>query len=123
MRRSITKSVASAWTNRTPLRTGDWVCIRCSFVNIVSATQCSECLERRHAASPRINEWTCYYCGLWGHIDNKRCTNCLAKGAGVGSTVQLPESVRLVKRWTCAYCSTDNKFSMATCRRCKRLRK
>lgn len=130
---SCSRSVANAWTNRTTLRTGDWVCCRCGFVSSSSVHRCSDCKAVRAHNCHLINQMACRSCRSLNHAENIHCFSCNKplqfndnkKGSGecrAAMRLQRPEDVRIVKKWSCAFCATANLHVRAVCIRCHHIR-
>jgi hypothetical protein len=139
------RTAANAWTNRSNLKTGDWVCTRCGFVSAASQHRCVDCKATRSENCFLINQMACLHCKSINHANNADCFSCrqpLSKNVmlaphsasqGQGATgattniklsgrLQRPEDVRVVKSWRCAYCATSNPLAKAICARCNKIK-
>ncbi|CUF77790.1 Hypothetical protein, putative [Bodo saltans] len=134
------RTAANAWTNRSNLKTGDWVCTRCGFVSAASQHRCGDCKATRSESCFLINQLACSQCKSVNHADNATCFSCqqplsksvllapLSAGGTAGiaakqaGRLQRPEDVRVVKNWRCAYCGSSNPLVKATCFRCNKIK-
>jgi ribosomal protein L40E len=129
------RMVANAWTNRSSLKTGDWVCTRCGFVTAAAQYRCAECKAVRDHLCALINQLACLHCKSLNHANNERCFACklalnaqAAHGCAMSRDVraklrlQRVEDVRVVKQWPCSFCGVRNPHVASTCRRCHKIR-
>jgi hypothetical protein len=139
------RTAANAWTNRSNLKTGDWVCTRCGFVSAASQHRCADCKSTRSENCFLINQMACLHCKSINHANNAACFSCQqplsknvllaphsasqGRGAAGATTntkltgrLQRPEDVRVVKSWRCAYCATSNPQAKAICARCNKIK-
>ncbi|KAM0044210.1 putative Zinc finger, RanBP2-type [Helianthus debilis subsp. tardiflorus] len=80
----------------TTIKRGDWICQKCSFMNVATDTKCLECEELRPQRRLTGNEWDCPKCNFFNHGRNKACLKCECRRPGeIKDTAEDEKS----KRW------------------------
>ncbi|KAF5796403.1 putative Zinc finger, RanBP2-type [Helianthus annuus] len=78
----------------TNIKRGDWICQKCSFMNVATNTKCLECEELRPQRRLTGNEWDCPKCNFFNHGRNKACLKCECRRPG-----EVPLPVTQVKNY------------------------
>ncbi|KAJ0548021.1 putative Zinc finger, RanBP2-type [Helianthus annuus] len=66
----------------TTIKRGDWICQKCSFMNVATNNKCLECEELRPQRRLTGNEWDCPKCNFFNHGRNKACLKCECRRPG-----------------------------------------
>ncbi|KAI7744644.1 hypothetical protein M8C21_001253 [Ambrosia artemisiifolia] len=74
------------------IKRGDWICQKCSFLNVATNTKCLECEELRPQRRLTGNEWDCPKCNFFNHGRNTACLKCECRRPG-----EVPLPVTQVK--------------------------
>ena len=116
------RTTANAWSNRSTLKTGDWLCVSCGFVSSYTQIRCGHCQSVRHAESFRVNQSPCNNCHTMNRHDREMCWHCEKKLEWKQIVRLRPADVRLQRFWVCSFCKTQNLLSKSVCKRCHKIR-
>nr|XP_016477974.1 PREDICTED: zinc finger protein VAR3, chloroplastic-like [Nicotiana tabacum] len=58
------------------MKTGDWTCPQCAFMNFASNTKCLRCPELRPKRQLNPGEWECPSCDFLNYRRNMVCKKC-----------------------------------------------
>ncbi|MFS7963640.1 putative Zinc finger, RanBP2-type [Helianthus anomalus] len=78
----------------TTIKRGDWICQKCSFMNVATNTKCLECDQLRPQRRLTGNEWDCPKCNFFNHGRNTACLKCECRRPG-----EVPLPVTQVKNY------------------------
>ncbi|XP_024959144.1 zinc finger protein VAR3, chloroplastic-like [Cynara cardunculus var. scolymus] len=71
------------------MKRGDWICLKCNFMNFARNTKCLECEELRPQRQLTDGEWDCPQCNFFNYRRNTVCLKCECRRPG---EVSLPGS-------------------------------
>ncbi|KAL8095105.1 zinc finger protein VAR3, chloroplastic [Apium graveolens] len=74
------------------MKTGDWICPRCSFMNFARNVKCLECEEVRPRRQLTGREWECPRCYFSNFGRNAMCLKCDCKRPGEASLPTVSSS-------------------------------
>jgi len=123
---------ASAAPGAGSLKTGDWICLKCSDHNFASRSMCRKCKaakpDRSVGTAVKAGDWICTKCADHNFASRSACRKCgaakvdgakpEAPGAGVGAGAGRAPS----GDWHCR-CGEMNFASRTECRKCRNRRK
>ncbi|XP_043700756.1 zinc finger protein VAR3, chloroplastic-like [Telopea speciosissima] len=58
------------------MKRGDWICLKCSFMNFARNMKCLECNESRPKRQLTGGEWDCPQCNFFNYGRNSVCLRC-----------------------------------------------
>ncbi|XP_076904413.1 zinc finger protein VAR3, chloroplastic-like [Bidens hawaiensis] len=58
------------------MKRGDWICLKCNFMNFARNTKCLECEETRPQREKTDGEWDCPRCNFFNYRKNTVCLKC-----------------------------------------------
>ncbi|KAK6944534.1 Zinc finger, RanBP2-type [Dillenia turbinata] len=64
------------------MKRGDWICLRCNFMNFARNVKCLECEEPRPKRQLTGGEWECPQCDFFNYGRNVVCLRCDCKRPG-----------------------------------------
>nr|GEV92077.1 zinc finger protein VAR3, chloroplastic-like [Tanacetum cinerariifolium] len=64
------------------MKRGDWICRKCSFMNIAKNTKCHGCKELRPQRQLTGSEWDCPDCNFFNYGRNLVCIRCECRRPG-----------------------------------------
>ncbi|WJX67245.1 hypothetical protein P8452_51729 [Trifolium repens] len=105
------------------MKSGDWMCSKCNFMNFARNMQCLKCEEDRpkNIDSPnnmKEGDWTCSECNFLNFARNIKCLKCQTEGPKRVNRVSMNEVQMKKGDWTCPQCGFMNFSSNAKCLKC-----
>lgn len=64
------------------MKRGDWICRKCSCMNVAKNTECHECKELRPRRQLTGSEWDCPECNFFNYGRNMVCIKCECRRPG-----------------------------------------
>jgi len=118
---SRARVVSNAWTSRSNIAVGDWVCGRCGFLSKRQHKRCLECGQFKLENAETVGFWKCVLCETPNAENVNQCRSCGEIRAREAVGVRLKD-LRYISSWTCPYCKSQNFRTSAFCIRCKRFK-
>lgn len=89
---SSVRNLLSELAKVIKMKTGDWICPRCSFMNFARNVKCLECEEARPRRQLTGREWECPRCYFSNFGRNAMCLKCDCKRPGEASSPTVSSS-------------------------------
>ncbi|XP_065851088.1 zinc finger protein VAR3, chloroplastic isoform X2 [Euphorbia lathyris] len=118
-------SVDGKLSRDVEMKRGDWMCLKCNFMNFSKNIRCLNCKEEGPKklgdtdTEIKKGDWICSKCDFMNFYRNKRCLKCKEEGpvrAAVGD-IEMKKG-----DWNCSKCGFMNFASNKMCLRCEELR-
>ncbi|KAL3637356.1 hypothetical protein CASFOL_019655 [Castilleja foliolosa] len=103
------------------MKTGDWVCDKCNFMNFARNIKCLKCEAERHNiiaadAVMKKGDWHCPKCNFMNFARNTQCRKCETERP---NNIVAVDEVMREGDWNCPKCSFMNFASKTQCFRCQ----
>lgn len=92
---SSVRNLLSELAKVIKMKTGDWICLRCSFMNFARNVKCLECEEARPRRQLTGREWECPRCYFCNFGRNTMCLKCDCKRPGEAPSPAISSSSSL----------------------------
>lgn len=89
---SSVRNLLSELAKVIKMKTGDWICPRCSFMNFARNVKCLECEEARPRRQLTGREWECPRCYFCNFGRNTMCLKCDCKRPGEAPSPTISSS-------------------------------
>uniref|UniRef100_A0A5B6ZYH4 RanBP2-type domain-containing protein n=1 Tax=Davidia involucrata TaxID=16924 RepID=A0A5B6ZYH4_DAVIN len=103
------------------MKRGDWMCLKCNFMNFARNVRCLKCNEdgpKRVDADVEMKkgDWVCPECNFMNFARNIRCLKCRVEGP---KRIDVDDVEMKKGDWNCSQCGFMNFASNTKCLRCR----